>query len=358
MSSTAHKRTDWKRIFAELVSACDPLDVEELSAALIARGQHALMGGDMLKEDEKVLQESTKRLLEAALCPGPIRLRARLAEAEKALVENFHQADVTERAIAAVLNIRDQWLVKARGLWATGLSELARDVERHVSDFDAFLFTRHAALEAVSGFKDDALADTLLGMQSVWNRVPDAIEVEPALAESGAYLEQLSDEDLTWVAMGTADEVLERRVSLAIRTEPQIRERYDSILADLDAIEAPAIVPLSVKSLLSKGIHAACPMPQRLAASDKLQARYEEPADEDEIFVFDDESQLFAQKRPGGWVLFLYRQSPHEDDAITGSGVEATWFEGRLLCAELTPGEIQVRCHGQTQVFRLDMPPE
>jgi hypothetical protein len=188
--------------------------------------------------------------------------------------------------------------------------------------------------------------------------VPDAVDVEPARDETGVYVERLSDEDLTLVAMGKADEVLDRRVSLAIQTDSRLRRRYDAILADLDAVESAEVIPLSVKSLLQKGIRAARPLPQRIAASDKTQARYEEPRDEDEIFVFVDDSQLFAQKRSGGWVLFLYRTLPRDDDAITGPCVEAVWSAGRLLCAESKPGEIQVRCHGQTEAFRLDILPE
>jgi hypothetical protein len=351
---------DWKLIFAELLSGRGELDVEELSAALIARGQHALENPDTLEVDTVLRQKNDHQLQEAVLYPGFTRLRARLEEAADTLVESGQRTNVAERAIAAVLHARDLCVIKFHALLSLGLIDLSRTVEGDLGEFDAFIHAHPLALESVSAFKEDALTATGLGQRSIWNQVPDFEEVEPALDESGALSERLSEEDLTLVAMGMADEVLERRVSLAIQRQPHLRELYDAILADFDALESEPSehVPLPVSRLLPRGAHSARLAPQRLAASEQEHPRYQEPSDEDEIFVFADDSQLFVQRRPGGWVIFLYRQAPREDDAILGSGVERTWTEGRLLGAEVKPGELYIRCNGQQQGFRLDAYPE
>jgi hypothetical protein len=349
---------DWKKIFDELVSTRGELDVEELSAALIARGRYAIENDGMLEGDAMLRQMNSHQLQEAALHPGPLRLRARLEEAATSLVESGRQTDVAERAIAAILHARELWLLKSRALFTVGLHDISRAVEKHLGELDVFIQSHPLALSAVSAMKQEVLASTHLGPLSIWSQVPDSEEIEPALDESRAYSEQLSEEDLTMVAMGMADEVLEHRVSLAILSNPLIRERYDAILADLDALESSEHIPLPVTRLLPRGSHFARPVPQRLAASEQTQSSYEEPGDEDEIFVFADDSQLFAQKKPGGWILFLYRQAPRDDDAVVGPGVERNWSSGRLLCAEVKPGEVRVRCNGETQSFRLDAFPK
>ncbi len=347
---------EWKQIFSGLMESPSELEREGLAAALLARGNHALSGGGDVEADESLRRFVVSQLVDAVLYPGTERLRARFDEARAYLSGSGYPVNAAERAIASVLNARDHCWIRARALEAVQWEELAREVRRRLTELDAFLQAHPEALEAVSWLKEETLAASLLP-DSGWNWVPDSVEVDPSMNATFAFSEPLSEDDLTQVALGTVDESLERRVALALKVDPKLRERYDAILADLEIFEAPAIVPLSVFRMLRNGAHAARPRERRAAAAqDQLQARYEDPGAEDEIFSFSDGSQLFAQKRAGGWVLFLYRVSPREGDGFLGTAVEHTWSEKRLLAAETRAGEVEVRCNGEIQRFRLDDP--
>lgn len=347
---------DWGRTFSELMGTQAHLAEDELAAALLARGCHALAGGAALAEDASLLRVEARPLLAATLYPGVERLRARFDEARASLNEGGYLSEVAERAMAAVLQTRDQWRIRIHALAAVGAEEVAGEAERRLAELDGLLRASSSALGSVAWSREDALAASPIA-DSIWKWVPEAEEIEPGV-EDAVLVERVSEDDLARVALGTASSVLEQRVMLALAADPVLRARYDRLLEDVEEFESTPVVPLPLARLLRTGPHEARPAPQRLAAEDRPRPQYEEPSDEDEVFVFADGSQLFAQRHEAGWVLFLFRVVPSEDDAVTGPSVVRIWKEGRLLGVEAGPGEVQLRCNGQVQLFQLGKPPE
>lgn len=348
----------------EVLAAASDVTAEELAVVLLVRGRHALDSGGALPHDRSLRALPREVVRAAALHPGSEFVAERLTAAVQAVgVADDAVAEEAEEALAEVLDERDRWALRARGLEAIGLADLGADVRREIEALDGLIDEHSDALGDVAYLGEERRANAADPAGTIWRRVPplEEILVEPARdveLTGGAF----TDEQLAQAALGAADPETEARVARALDGDDALAARYDAVLADVAALRQPSEEAAAAQAGLVIPFSAVGPpsvaRPASVAAAAgtlQPEGRYATPPPGALLYVYEDGAELYAQREGPRWVLFLYRATEHADDSFSGP-VEDTWSEGRLLGAVVPPGAVEVRYAGAQRSLRLPSP--